>query len=163
MKAATQPSRPGCYPQFCLYELREEIFLIEDMKPADWGVVTAAAVMALGAFCPIVSMPIVRSISGYRTKSAFIGAGSLVLMYTLVQFATKLSELQNEAAQNAKSVGAFCGLITTFSKSVGLEWGWFPLLGGAFGVVVIATSANSVSRSTAAGSRAVDRSTAWGS
>jgi hypothetical protein len=37
--------------------------MIEKLTPIDAGILLAAAIMALGAFCPIVHMPIVGSVT----------------------------------------------------------------------------------------------------
>src|SRR5258707_896900 len=118
--------------------------------------------MALGAFCPIISLPIVGSLSyvmrgngdgmiivgcsaaiialtifGYRRTTAIVAAGALMMMvYTLAGLAELLSKAQADMA-SAKS-GAFGGLASIMMNSVGLGWGWVPLFGGAFGVIALA-------------------------
>jgi hypothetical protein len=74
--------------------------MIEQIKPIDAGILVAAVVMALGAFCPIIHLPIVGSINyvmrgngdgiiiigcsfaiigltifGYRRSTAIVAAG----------------------------------------------------------------------------------------
>jgi hypothetical protein len=139
------------------------LFVIEQLKPIDLGILVAAAMMALGAFCPIVSLPIVGSLNyvmrgngdgiiivgcsaaiigltifGYRRSTAIFAAGALVMMIvTLSQLAAILSKAQVEAAQSAKS-NPFGGLASLMVNSVGLGWGWVLLFGGAFGVLALA-------------------------
>jgi hypothetical protein len=139
--------------------------VIEQLKPVDLGILIAAAVMALGAFCPIISLPIIGSLNyvmrgngdgiiivgcsvaivalticGYRRTTAIFAAGALGMMVlTLARFAALLSKAQADAA-SAKSK-AFGGLASLMVNSVGLEWGWGLLFGGAFGVLVLALSA----------------------
>jgi hypothetical protein len=138
--------------------------MIEDMKQQDYGMIAGAAVMALGAFCPIVSVPILGSLNyvmggngdgifivggsmiivllvlvGYRRAAALVATGSLLLMTTtLVKFANGMSSMQAEAARTAKSNPIGGGIATILSKSVGLEWGWILLFGGAFAVIIFA-------------------------
>lgn len=137
--------------------------MIEQLKPVDFGILIAAAIMALGAFCPIVTLPIIGSISyvmrgngdgiiivgcsaaiigltifEYRRSTAIIAAGALVMMIvTLTRFAALLSKAQADAAQSAKS-NAFGGLASLMVNSVGLGWGWVLLFGGAIGVLALA-------------------------
>jgi hypothetical protein len=134
--------------------------MIERLTRFDIGILVAAAAMAVGAFCPIVSFPIVGSmnyvmggrgdgvfviccsgaiivlvISGYRRTTSIIAAGALFMMLTtLVQLAAKLSEVR---AGLEKEKGPFSGLSTLIANSVGLEWGWLLLIGGALSVIVI--------------------------
>jgi hypothetical protein len=135
--------------------------VIEKLTRFDTGMLVAAVVMALGAFCPIVRFPIVGSINyvmdgrgdgvfiigcsaaiialvvtGYRRTTGIVAAGALFLMLTtMVQVAVKLSEAQ---ASLAKDKGPFSGLSTLIANSVGLEWGWVLLIGGALSVIVLA-------------------------
>jgi hypothetical protein len=137
-------------------------FLIEQLKPVDLGILIAAAVMALGAFCPIITLPILGSLNyvmrgngdgmiilgcsaaiialtifGYRRSTAIPAAGALVMMaVTLARFGALLSKAQADAAA-AKSK-AFGGLASLMVNSVGLGWGWVLLFGGALGVLVLA-------------------------
>jgi hypothetical protein len=137
-------------------------FVIEQLKPVDLGILIAAAVMALGAFCPIISLPILVTLNyvmrgngdgiiivgcsaaiialtvcGYRRLSAVPAASALLMMVvTLARFAALLSKAQSEAA--ATKSKAFGGLASLMINSVGLEWGWVLLFGGAFGVLALA-------------------------
>jgi uncharacterized membrane protein len=140
--------------------------VIENLKPVDVGILLAAAVMALGAFCPIIILPIIGSLSyvmrgngdgmvivgcsaaivpltifGYRRTTAIVAAGALMMMfYTLAGLAGLLSKAQADMV-SAKS-GAFGGLASIMINSVGLGWGWVLMFGGAFGVLALALLAN---------------------
>src|ERR1700730_1760509 len=135
--------------------------MIEKLTRFDMGILVAASVMALGAFCPIVRFPIVGSvnyvlggggdglyiigcsaaiialvISGYRRTTGILAAGAFFMMLTtVVQLAAKLSQAQ---ADLAKDKGPFSGLSTLLANSVGLEWGWLLLIGGALSIIVLA-------------------------
>jgi hypothetical protein len=117
--------------------------------------------MALGAFCPIVRFPIVGSmnyvmggrgdgifivgcsaaiialvVSGYRRTTGILAAGAFLMMImTLVRFAAELNKAQ---AALARDSGPFAGLTSLIANSIGLEWGWFLLIGGALAVVILA-------------------------
>jgi hypothetical protein len=134
--------------------------MIEKLTRFDIGILVAAAAMAIGAFCPIVHLPIVGSmnyvmggradgvfvvgcagaiivlvISGYRRTTGIIAAGALFTMLTtLVPLAEKLSEAR---AGIEKGMGPFSGLGILMANSVGLGWGWLLLVGGALSVIVI--------------------------
>lgn len=134
--------------------------MLENLKPADLRILIAAAVMAIGAFCPIVHFPIVGSISyvmggrgdgiyivgcsavigalvlvGYRRTAAVVALGALfMMMYALVGFSAQMSKTQ---AGLKKDTGPFSGLGSLMADSVGLGWGWLLLIGGALGVVVL--------------------------
>jgi hypothetical protein len=135
--------------------------MIERLTPFDIGILIAAVVMAVGAFCPIVHLPIVGSINyvmgghgdgvyivgcsaaiiglvvfGYRRTSGIVGIGALfIVMRALVGFSTALSKSQAELTKNP---GPFGGLSNLIANSVGLEWGWLLLVGGALAVTVMA-------------------------
>jgi hypothetical protein len=135
--------------------------MIEKLTKSDIGILIAAAVMALGAFCPIVSLPIVGSMNyvkggqgdgifvlggsaaivacvtfGYRRTTGLLAAAALLMMVTaLVGFAAKMGEAQHEFA---KDKGAFGGLGRLLVNSVGLEWGWILLIGGALAIMIFA-------------------------
>jgi hypothetical protein len=121
----------------------------------------AAAAMALGAFCPIVRFPIVGSmnyvmggrgdgifivgcsvaiislvVSGYRRTTGILAAGALLLMISTV--ARLGAELSKAQAAIARDAGPFGGLASLIANSVGLEWGWLLLIGGALAIVVLA-------------------------
>jgi hypothetical protein len=133
--------------------------MIEKPTKSDIGILIAAAAMALGAFCPIVSLPIVGSINyvkgghgdgifvlacsaavvacvtfGYRRTTGLLASAALLMMITaLVQFAATMGQ-----ARHAKDKGAFSGLGQLLVNSVGLEWGWFFLIGGAMAIIMFA-------------------------
>ena len=92
--------------------------MIEKLTRFDIAILIAAAVMALGAFCPIVRFPVVGSINyvmggrgdgiyivgcsaaivalvvtGYRRTTGLLAAGALfVMMMAVIQFEAKLSK-----------------------------------------------------------------------
>jgi hypothetical protein len=135
--------------------------MIEKPTKSDIGILIAAAAMALGAFCPIVSLPIVGSINyvkgghgdgifvlacsaavvacvtfGYRRTTGLLASSALLMMITaLVQFAATMGQARHEFA---KDKGAFSGLGQLLVNSVGLEWGWFFLIGGAMAIIMFA-------------------------
>jgi hypothetical protein len=135
--------------------------MIERLAPIDIGILVAAVVMAVGAFCPLVHLPIVGSINyvmggrgdgiyivgcsaaiiglvvfGYRRTSGIVGFGALfIIMRVLVGFSAAMSKLQ---AELPKDTGSFGGLSNLLANSVGLEWGWLLLVGGALAVTVMA-------------------------
>jgi hypothetical protein len=135
--------------------------VIKKLAPFDIGILVAAAVMALGAFCPVVSFPILGSmnyvmggrgdgiyivacsaaiialvLSGYRRTTGILAVGALfMMMMSVVGLAAKLSEAR---AGLVRDSGPFAGLATLIANSVGLEWGWLLLIGGALGVVILA-------------------------
>jgi hypothetical protein len=135
--------------------------MIEKVTPIDAGIFAAAFVMAVGAFCPIVHLPIVGSITyvmggrgdgifvvgaamavvglvafGYRRLAGVVGIGSLFgVMYVLVGFAATLSKTQRELSTDT---GPFGGLSQMLAGSFGLEWGWLLLVGGALAVAILA-------------------------
>jgi hypothetical protein len=135
--------------------------VIEKFTRFDIAILVAAAVMAFGAFCPIVSLPIMGSINyvmggrgdgifivgcsaaiialvvaGYRRTTGLLAAVALFMMLTtLVQFEAKLSKAQ---AELVKDSGPFSGLTKLIANSVGLEWGWLLLIGGALTIVILA-------------------------
>ena len=135
--------------------------MIEKLTRFDMGILVAAAVMALGAFCPVVRFPIVGSmdyvmggrgdgifivgcsaaiialvVSGYRRTTGILAAGALFMMLmSVVQLAVKLSQAK---ADLAKDTGPFSGLSTLLANSVGLEWGWLLLIGGALSIIALA-------------------------
>ena len=140
--------------------------IIDEMKPVDWGIIGAATMMALGAFCPIVRVPIVGSLNyvmggkgdgifvvgssmaivlsvlfGYRRASALFAGGSLVLITTfLVKIVSGLGAIRADAVHMTKSNPIGAALTNLLSNSVGLEWGWVPLIGGALMVIALALS-----------------------
>jgi hypothetical protein len=139
------------------------IAMIEKLTPLDAGVLLAAFTMAVGAFCPILHLPIVGSmnyvmggrgdgifvlgcaaaiiglvIAGYRRTAGIVAAGALVLMTkALVGMAATISQTQ---ADLGNDTGPFRGLGSLLANSVGLEWGWVLLVGGALAVMVLTLS-----------------------
>lgn len=135
--------------------------MIERLTPFDIGILIAAVVMAVGAFCPIVHLPIVGSMNyvmggrgdgtyivgcsaaiiglvvfGYRRTSGIVAVVALfIIMRALVVFSAALSKAQ---AELTKDTGPFGGLSNLIANSVGLEWGWLLLVGGALAVTVMA-------------------------
>ena len=135
--------------------------MIEKLTRSDIVILVAAAVMALGAFCPIVRLPIVGSMNymmggrgdgivvlacsaavvgcvafGYRRTSGLLASGALLMMMTaLVKMATAMGEAQHDVA---KDKGPFGGLGQLMINSVGLEWGWLLLIGGALAIIILA-------------------------
>jgi hypothetical protein len=55
-----------------------------------------------------------------------------------VRVATTLAKAQAALVTSSKDLGPFGGLATLIGNSVGLEWGWLPLVGGALAIVVLA-------------------------
>jgi hypothetical protein len=135
--------------------------VIEKLTPIDAGIFAAAFVMAVGAFCPIVHLPIVGSLTyvmggrgdgifivgaamaivglvafGYRRLAGVVGTGSLfTVLWVLVGFAATLNKSQHELSRDT---GPFGGLSQMLANSVGLDWGWLLLVGGALAVTVLA-------------------------
>ena len=140
--------------------------MIEKLTPVDVGILIAAAIMALGAFCPIVHLPLVGSmnyvmggrgdgvyvvgctaaivalvIAGYRRTAGIVAVGALfILVRALVGFSAALSKAQADLAKETGFAGELGSLI---AGSVGLEWGWILLVGGALTVIVFAILAPS--------------------
>jgi hypothetical protein len=134
--------------------------VIERLTPLDAGILVGAAVMAVGAFCPIVHLPIVGSMNyvmggrgdgtyivgcsaaiiglvvfGYRRTSGIVAVVALfIIMRALVVLSAELSKMQGELAKDAGPFGKLSNLI---ANSVGLEWGWLLLVGGALAVIVM--------------------------
>ena len=123
--------------------------------------------MALGAFCPIVHMPIVGSITyvmggrgdgilvvfpsmaivvlvitGYRRATGIVAAAALVVMLrALIGFSSALANANADLARSMKG-NPFGGIAKSLVSSVGLEWGWVLLVGGALAVMVLAIIAH---------------------
>jgi hypothetical protein len=132
--------------------------MIDKLTRFDVGILIAASVMALGASCPIVRLPIVGSMNyvmggrgdgifivgcsaaiialvtfGYRRTTGILAVGALFMMImTVVGLASKLSEAQAALAHNP---GPFAGLASLMANSI--EWGWLLLIGGALAVVIL--------------------------
>ncbi len=119
----------------------------------DKVVLAGAVAMAGGTFLPIVRIPVLGTInyfaraqgdgtiilvlsaiviacvfSSYRRIAALIGVVSLLVMaMTLLQFLDALHTFHKELAGNP-----FGALV---ANSIGIEWGWLPLIGGALAVI----------------------------
>jgi len=57
------------------------------------------------------------------------------MIMSVVHFAAALGKAQTDLAEDSGSLG---GLATLIANSVGLEWGWLLLIGGALAIVVLA-------------------------
>ena len=89
-------------------------------------------VFVIGCSAVIIALVV----SGYRRTTGMLATAALFIMImTVVQFAAALGKAR---ADLAKDAGPFGGLATLIANSVGLEWGWLLLFGGALGVVVLA-------------------------
>ena len=134
--------------------------MIERLNTYEKSILAGALAMAAGTCLPIVSMPVVGSINylrggrgdgmiilvlsgaimaaviyGYHRMAAVAGVTALAIMFTtLVRFLEALSKVQGEAAKLARD-NPFGELAVIVARSVGLEWGWIPLIGGAIAVV----------------------------
>jgi hypothetical protein len=138
--------------------------MLEKLTPVDIGILIAAAVTSLGAFCSIVHVPLVGSmnyvmggrgdgiyilgcttaivglvIAGYRRTAGMVAVGALfILVRDLVEFSAAMSKTQGDLAKKPGFAGELGSLI---ANSVGLEWGWILLVGGALAVIVLAVMA----------------------
>ena len=141
--------------------------MIEKLTPIDSGILLAAAIMALGAFCPIVYMPVVGSITyvmggrgdgifvvlsamaivvlvitGYRRTTGIVAAIALAIMLrAIIGFSSVLGNANADLAKSLKD-NPFAGLAKTLVSSVSLGWGWVLLIGGALAVIVLAIIAH---------------------
>lgn len=146
----------------------------EKLTPYDGGIIFAAFLMMLGAFCPIVSFPVVGSVnyvmgghgdgifvvvgavaiivlilSGYRRITAIIaGACALWMIITLAKISSHLANVREKFDQSIED-DPFGRLAKVMGNSVGLEWGWVLLFGGAIAVVVLVLAAPRESANTA--------------
>ncbi|NYG49875.1 hypothetical protein GGD67_007374 [Bradyrhizobium sp. IAR9] len=135
----------------------------EKLTPLDSGVILAALVMAAGAFCPIVTLPVVGSLSyvmsgngdgifivigamgivaliltGYRRASGMVaGAALFWMLITLVKIAALLADARAKLDQSMKG-NPFGGIAKVLANSVGLGWGWVLLFGGAIAIIILA-------------------------
>ena len=124
---------------------------------------SGSAVLALGAFVPIVSLPIIGSINYFNNGQgdgifivllaavaavlAFLGqykflwipgAASLVLLViTLTRFIQLVNDAQSELTDSLAG-NPFAGLAEGLMASVQLQWGWMLLFLGS--VVIISAS-----------------------
>lgn len=141
--------------------------MIEKLTPLDSGILLAAAVMALGAFCPIVYMPVIGPITyvmggrgdgifvvlsaiaivglvmtGYRRTTGIVAAVALAIMLrAIIGFSSVLGNANADLAKSLKD-NPFAGLAKTLVSSVSLGWGWVLLIGGALAVIVLAIIAH---------------------
>jgi hypothetical protein len=141
--------------------------MIEKLTPIDAAVLVAAAVMALGAFCPIIHLPIVGTlnyvaggkgdgvwivlcaiaiaglvVTGYRRATGFVALVALgVMLRALIGFSSAVSKAHAGFAKSMED-NPFAGLGKLVLNSVGLEWGWVLLIGGAVAVVILAIIAH---------------------
>jgi hypothetical protein len=146
-----------------LCEKRERVAVIEKLTPLDSAILLAAVVMAVGAFCPIVHLPIIGSINyvmggrgdgiyvvgcaaaiiglviaGYRRTAGIVAAGALLIMTkAIIGMSPLISKAHVDLGRDA---GPFKGLGNLLANSVGLEWGWLLLIGGALAVMVLTLS-----------------------
>ena len=121
---------------------------------------SGAAVLALGAFVPIVSLPIVGSINYFNNgqgdgifivllavaaasltffgKHKFVwipGAISAVLLLvTLVRFIQLVNDARAELTESLAG-NPFAGLAEGFMGAVQLQWGWMLLFLGSIAIV----------------------------
>lgn len=133
--------------------------MIERFSSYDKVLLGGALVMAAGTVFPVVKMPIVGSINyiaggqgngvviviiagaivlaglnEYRRVAALLGLISLCIMaHTLVSFFIFLAK---ERAHPLPKDNPFNGLDQLITSSIGIEWGWVPLIGGALAVVI---------------------------
>jgi hypothetical protein len=133
---------------------------IERFTTYDKVIVAGALAMAVGTFLPIIRLPFVGSINyiagghgdgmiilplsgaiiaavfyGYRRTAALVGFAALALMMrALLKMLDVFSNLRGETAGFAKD-NPFGGLATALANSVGIEWGWAVLIGGALAVI----------------------------
>src|ERR1044071_7928318 len=116
-----------------------------------------AALLVVGVFLPIVSMPMVGSVNYFAngrgdgiiviilaaaaaalalTKRykfvTFVGLASLALVsYTLFRLISGLNTARAEM-ENSLAGNPFKGLGDAFLSSVQVQWGWLPLVVGSF-------------------------------
>jgi hypothetical protein len=141
--------------------------MIEKLTPIDAAILVAAAVMALGAFCPIVHLPVVGTLNyvaggkgdgvwivlcaitiaglvltGYRRTTGFVAFVALgIMLRALIGFASAIGKAHADFAKSMDG-NPFAGLGKLVLNSVGLEWGWALLVSGALAVIVLAAIAH---------------------
>lgn len=119
-----------------------------------------SAVLALGTFMPIVSMPLVGSLNyfnngqgdgvfililavaaavltllGYYKFVWIPGAISAgLLLFTLIRFIQVVSDAKSSMSEDLEG-NPFAGLAEGFMNSVQLQWGWMFLFIGALAIV----------------------------
>jgi hypothetical protein len=130
-----------------------EFFPTERYTTNDKIVFAGALAMAAGTFFPIIRLPLVGTLNylargqgdgtivlllsgaaaaavyyGFRRIASLAGMAALiVMMVTLANLMQVLSKFRGATADNP-----FTAII---ASSAGLEWGWLPLIGGAFAVI----------------------------
>lgn len=78
----------------------------------------------------------------YRKTATILGLGALLMMgHTIVGFLGILSKARADLGAMNKS---FSGLGSVMINSVGIEWGWIPLIGGALTVVGAGMASSSI-------------------
>lgn len=133
--------------------------MIERFSTNDKVLLGGALIMASGTLFPIVKMPIVGSMNyiaggkgdgivvlgraiaivlaglyAYRRTAAALGVAALCIMgHTLVGL---LAILEKARSAPVPKNNPFSGLGNILINSVGIEWGWLPLIGGALAVIV---------------------------
>jgi hypothetical protein len=138
----------------------------EKLTAYDAGIILGAFTMALGAFCPIVTLPVVGSVnyvmsgngdgvfiaigavsivalvlSGYRRTTGIVaGASTVWMLITLVKIASLMATAREELDHSMKD-NPFGGLAKMMANSVGLGWGWVLLFGGAIAVILLSFAA----------------------
>jgi hypothetical protein len=81
-------------------------------------------------------------LTGYRRTSSIFAAGALIMMVvTLARFSEALSKGRTALLKPTAGPDPFRKLTEILANSVGLEWGWVLLFGGAFGALVLALMA----------------------
>lgn len=124
---------------------------------------SGSAVLALGAFVPIVSLPIIGSINYFNNGQGdgiFIvllaavaavltffghykflwipgGASLVLLVITLTRFIQMVNDAQSEL-RDSLAGNPFAGLAEGLMASVQIEWGWMLLFAGS--VLIISSS-----------------------
>ncbi|MBW7970099.1 hypothetical protein [Bradyrhizobium sp. BR 10289] len=135
----------------------------EKLTPLDSAVILAALVMAAGAFCPIVTLPVVGSLSyvmsgngdgifivisamgivaliltGYRRATGVVAGAALIwMLMTLVKIAALLADTRAKLDQSMKG-NPFGSIAKVLANSVGFGWGWVLLFSGAIAVIILA-------------------------
>lgn len=132
--------------------------MFDQVSKTDQVMLGGAVVMAGGTLFPIFKLPMVGSLNyfmngqgngvliifaavgmvaatlyAYRKIAALLALASLMVMgHTIVG----LIVLIQKAQAGPKDAGSFDGLAKVMASSVGFEWGWIPLLGGAMTVLI---------------------------
>jgi hypothetical protein len=139
---------------------------IDKLTPIDSGILLAAVIMGAGAFCPIVHLPIIGTVTyamrgqgdgiliaasaaaivgltlaGYRRIGGLIALGALAIIFqTAISISMLVNKAQTDIAISSNgSPGSALG--NQWINSVGLDWGWVPLVGGTLAVIVLVITA----------------------